>query len=73
MFPSFQSVTDWTFERTDDHFRPVPVMPAEERKAWIELNHMAAMQPITSEQRRILQALNRKISYRAQHEKLAIA
>lgn len=68
---TIQSVTDWTYERTQDHLRPVPVMPAAERTAWVELNHLAAVQAITCEQRRILHALNRKLGYRARFERLS--
>jgi hypothetical protein len=68
---TIQSVTDWTYERTQDHSRPVPAMPAAERSAWVDLNHLAAVQAITGEQRRLLHALNRKLSYRARFERLA--
>jgi hypothetical protein len=68
---TLQSVTDWTYERTQDHSRPGPAMPAAERSAWVDLNHLAAVQAITFEQRRILHALNRKLGYRARFERLA--
>jgi hypothetical protein len=66
---TLQSVTDWIYERTENHHRSVPVMDAAERSAWVELNHRSADHPLSASDRKLLHALSRKLAYRARYER----
>lgn len=63
--PSLESVTDWTFVEIPGYSAPVPDMPKAERDAWVRL---ANADRLSSEHRKLFNALTRKMHYRADRD-----
>ena len=60
-----KAVADWSYVKDSCYSRPVPAMPQQERAAWIELSHAKAIRRLTTEEFKLLMALDRKLKFRA--------
>lgn len=55
----------WSYETTENHIQPVPIMSQEERSAWVELNNI---RKLNKNEKEMLKALNKKMRFRAKYE-----
>jgi hypothetical protein len=67
--PTATTVSEWIWIAPDTHFRPIPAMPQPERATWSRLEDEAAMGRLSQDDWNLLQALRRKLQYRARAEK----
>lgn len=62
---NIDTVTDWTWTRSENHNGSIPEMPECERREWSRLSDEKCMRRLTRDEAALLRALDRKISYRA--------
>jgi hypothetical protein len=64
---SVSNIERWTMEDSPDHREPVPLMPAVERVVWSGLANLGR-NALSKEGAAMLDALERKLRYRAERE-----
>lgn len=63
-------VEAWDMIDSPDHRGRVPALSAAERQGWVDLLHAGAVRRLSASEGRLLLALDRKVRYRAERDRL---